>query len=166
MTAICLKELRENFKWAAGTFGVFGVILFLQIRGANPTFLFAVARPYGPTLLTIAIFGSLMGLAQCVFETRSDNWAFAVHRPISRSSVFAGKCLVGLALLFVSLAGPCIPAIAWAARPGNLPMPFQWRMVLPLAANVLVAGPFYFAAMALTLRQARWFGSRLLPIVR
>src|SRR5262249_49027994 len=37
-------------------------------------------------------------------------------------------------------------------------------MVLPMAAIVLAAGPFYFAGMTLTLRKARWFGTRLLPL--
>jgi hypothetical protein len=162
--AIFFKELRENLKWAVGIFLIFGAIIYLQIRVPNPNFLFVVARPLGPILLTVVIFGALLGLAQSVFEIRSDNWAFAVHRPVPRLAVFLGKAAAGLLLLYAALVIPLALAVAWVATPGHQPMPFQWRMVLPVAADVLVAAPFYFAGMIVTLRKARWFGSRLLPV--
>jgi hypothetical protein len=37
-------------------------------------------------------------------------------------------------------------------------------MLLPVLATAMAAGPFYFAGIVLTQRQARWFGTRLLPL--
>jgi hypothetical protein len=50
------------------------------------------------------------------------------------------------------------------AKPGNLAVPFQWRMVGPFMMDILNAGCFYFAGIVLTLRRARWHGSRVLPV--
>src|SRR5262249_37708672 len=110
------------------------------------------------------IAGLLMGVVQTWFETRPDNWAFAVHRPVSRTQVFIAKCTAGLILLYVAQWLPCVVAVAWASRPGNLAMSFQSRMALPLLADVLNSGVYYFVGMAITLRRARWLGTRLLPL--
>ena len=118
----------------------------------------------GQNVIPRALAGLLMGIAQSFFETRPDNWAFVVHRPVSRVGAFAGKCLAGLTLLYVALALPCLLAAAWAARPGNVATPFHWRAVLPMFADVFNSGCFYFAGMVLTLRKSRWFGSRILPL--
>ena len=104
-----------------------------------------------------------MGIAQSFFETRPDNWAFVVHRPLSRRALFAAKCCAGLLLLYVSLALPCLLIAAWAARPGNVATPFHWSALLPMLADILNAGSFYLAGIVVTLHKARWFGTRLLP---
>jgi hypothetical protein len=161
MTAIFFKELRENARWAAMIGGAFCVLIFVRAWHASPYFLLDLPDPM--TLLYAPLAGLVMGFAQSVFETRSDNWAFVVHRPVPRAGIFAAKCAAGLVLLYAALGLPCMLAAAWAARPGNLPMPFQGRMVLPMVADVLTAGCYYFVGILLTLRKARWFGTRLLP---
>jgi hypothetical protein len=164
MRAIFFKELRENAKWALVIFGVFSAVIYLgEIREARPNFFFHLLDP-GVTMIPFAVAGLLMGLAQTLFEMRADNWSFVVHRPVSRAAMFMAKSAAGLLLLYAALGAPCALAIAWGARPGALAFPFQWRMVLPLIADVLNAGPFYFVGMVITLRKARWFGTRLLPL--
>jgi hypothetical protein len=54
-------------------------------------------------------------------------------------------------------------AIVWAATPGNMPGPFHPRMIQPPAADLLAGVMWYFAALLVVLRRARWFGSKLLP---
>jgi len=156
-----LKELRENFKWATIICGVLGVLTYSQIRSGDPLLLSQLSDR---VIWVAAVAGLVMGLVQTLFETQPDNWAFVVHRPIPRVVIFGAKCAAGLLLLYVSLGLPCVMAATWAATPGNLPMPFQSRMVLPLLADVLAGGCFYFAGMILALRQASWFRSRLLPL--
>jgi hypothetical protein len=163
MMTLFLKELRENLKWAGVIFGVIGVMIYWNIRRASPILL-QVQLPQPTTTLFGAMAGLLMGFVQTLFETRPDNWAFVVHRPVSRWAIFAAKCAAGLLLLYAALGLPCALAGIWAARPGNLPTPFQPRMMLPMLADILTAGCYYFIAMILTLRKARWFGTRLLPI--
>ena len=162
MIGMFLKELRENVKWAAVIFGMVLVMIWHEIRDPEPLLLFHLATSY--TVFAAPLAGLLMGVVQTLFETRPDNWAFVVHRPTSRLAIFAAKCAAGLVLLYASLALPCLIAAAWAARPGNLPIPFQGRMMLPMLADVLGAGCWYFVGMVLTLRRARWVGTRLLPL--
>ena len=162
MKAVFLKELREGAKWALAIFGVLGLLVLLEIRKANPFILYQLAQER--ILFFAPLAGLVMGIAQSFFETRPDNWAFVVHRPLSRRSLFAVKCLAGLLLLYVSLALPCLLAAAWATRPGNVATPFHWQALLPMLADILNAGCFYFAGVVVTLHKARWYGSRLLPL--
>jgi hypothetical protein len=162
MKIIFLKELRENAKWALLIFGAFNLLILFAIRTGNPFIVNHLAQER--TLLLAPLAGLLMGIAQSFYEVRPDNWAFVVHRPVSRIGTFAGKCLAGLALLYLSLVIPCLLVAAWAARPGNVATPFHWRSVLPMLADITNSGCFYFAGMVLTLRKARWFGSRIVPL--
>ena len=162
MIGILLKELRENLKWAMLIFGVLLVMIVHELRDAETMVLFQLARRYTTWLAPIA--GLLMGVVQSLFETKVDNWGFMVHRPVRRVVTFAGKCAAGLLLLYAALALPCLIATAWAARPGHLAIPFQGRMALPMLADVFNAGCYYFAGMVLTLRRARWFGTRIMPL--
>jgi ribosomal protein L37E len=162
MIAVFLRELRENLKWAAVICGVLLVFVVHEIRDTGPQFLFDFPNKH--TLFIAPLAGLLMGIVQMLFETKPDNWGFVVHRPVSREQIFIAKCAAGLLLLYVSLIVPCMLAWVWAARPGNLAIPFQGRMVLPMLADVLNGGCYYFVGMLVTLRRARWFGSRLLPL--
>jgi hypothetical protein len=162
MKAVFLKELREGTKWALAIFGVLGMLVLLEIRKANPFILSELAQQ--KLVFFAPLAGLLMGIAQSFFETRPDNWAFVVHRPLSRRALFTAKCSAGLLLLYVSLALPCLLVAAWAARPGNVATPFHWRALVPMLADILNAGSFYFAGIVVTLHKARWFGSRLLPL--
>jgi hypothetical protein len=162
MKSIFLKDLRENLKWALLILGTVTLFVLSAIRSGKPFILNDLAQDR--TLFLAPLAGLLMGVAQSFFETRPDNWAFVVHRPVSRLGAFVAKCLAGLTLLYVALALPCLLAAAWAARPGNVATPFHWRSVLPMFADVFNSGCFYFAGTVLTLRKARWFGSRILPL--
>jgi hypothetical protein len=162
MTAIFFKELRENARWAGMIGAAFCALVFLQAWHAGAFYLLNLPDPM--TLIYAPLAGLAMGFAQSAFESRPDNWAFVVHRPIPRAGIFGAKCAAGLLLLYLSLGMPCALAAVWAAHPGNLPMPFQGRTVLPLVADVLTAGCYYFVGILLTLRKARWLGTRLLPV--
>jgi hypothetical protein len=162
MTAIFFKELRENARWAVLIAVVFSGFLFLRAWHASPFYLLDLPDPM--TLLFAPFAGLAMGFAQSAFETRPDNWAFVVHRPVPRAGIFAAKSAAGLLLRYAGLGLACLLAILWATHPGNLPMPFQGRMVLPLVADTLTAGCYYFVGVLLTLRRARWLGTRLLPV--
>ncbi|HEX4795755.1 MAG TPA: hypothetical protein VH370_18335 [Humisphaera sp.] len=162
MKAIFIKELRECLRWAGIIFSVLLVIVLFRAWRTGPFYLFVLSQEL--TLIYAPLAGLAMGFAQSWFEIRADNWGFVVHRPVHRAAIFAAKCVAGLLLLYVSLAAACAIAVIWATRPGNLPVPFQARMVLPMTADVLIGGCYYFAGMVLTLRRARWMGTRILPL--
>jgi hypothetical protein len=138
MIAIFIKEVRENLKWAGVIFGVLCLCIYSRMRDPSAFFLIQLPEPF--LTLGAPLAGLLMGLVQSLFETKPDNWAFVVHRPVSRRGVFAAKCAAGLMLLYGALGLPCLLAAVWAAWPGKLPMAFQGRMVLPAMADVLNSG--------------------------
>ncbi len=162
MIGVFLKELRENLKWATVIFGVMILTVGSLMRQHNPQLLFQLSEP--PVLFFVPLAGLLMGVVQSLFETRADNWSFVVHRPVTRKRIFFAKSAAGLLLLIAALELPFLLTAAWAARPGNLRMPFQARMLLPGLAVAINSACYYFAGVVLTLRKARWFGTRLLPI--
>ncbi len=164
MKALFLKELRENLKWGLLVLGFFVLSVAGWIHEAGSNLLFDIVRPE-TTGIPFAVVGLAMGLLQTWFETRPDNYAFVMHRPVSRWEVFIAKSAAGLLLIYVGLTIPAVYLVWWAATPGHLTTPFQWRSIMPLVADILNVAPFYFTGMVLTLRKARWLGSRLLPLV-
>jgi hypothetical protein len=162
MRAVLLKELRENAKWSGAIFVVILMVVYGLMRRRNPYMMYALAEP--PMLMFVPLVGLLFGVVQSLFETKADNWAFVVHRPASRRQIFVAKSVAGLVLLYGALGLPCLIAAAWAARPGNLRITFAWPMLLPSLALVLSSGCYYFVGMIVTLRGARWWGTRLLPV--
>jgi hypothetical protein len=163
MKTIFLKELRENLKWGLLSLGFFMLSVAGWIHEASSNLMFVITRPE-TTGLPFAVIGLAMGVLQTWFETRPDNFAFVVHRPVSRLEIFIAKSAAGLLLIYASLAIPAAVLIGWAATPGHLATPFQGRSTLPLLADISNVAPFYFAGMVLAMRKARWFGSRLLPL--
>ena len=67
-------------------------------------------------------------------------------------------------LLAVTLL-PILIYAAWAAAPGTHPGPFEWSMTMPALEVWLLMPLVYLGAFASGIRPARWFGSRLLPLV-
>lgn len=176
--ALVLKELRES----AGIVAVAALALlycFLQLTKAN------VALPVWSQLslhlqegipfvsdqildcLAIVCGGLAiaLGLKQSAWELNRGTYHFLLHRPIARNTIFATKLTVGV-LLMVALPTVMLLAYAWwAATPGNSAAPFYWSMTVPAWRCVLAMTILYLTAFLSGLRPARWFGTRLLPLV-
>jgi ABC-type transport system involved in multi-copper enzyme maturation permease subunit len=118
-------------------------------------------------LLTAVIFpliAAAIGFAQFFFETKPDLWAFFVHRPVSRATLFYGKVAAGLIMFLAVTVIPYTLAVLWQADPAHIPAPFDWSLALPGYLDILHSLAFYFAAVVVARRQARWFGSRIFPL--
>ncbi len=74
------------------------------------------------------------------------------------------KTSAGLVLYFLAIGIPVAAANAWLAIPGNVPTPFYGPMLLPGLADVLTGTVYYLAGLLISMREARWYGSRALPI--
>ena len=121
------------------------------------------ASPVG--LLTAAVFpGAALGFLQVFFEARGDKRSLLLHRPISRSRIFLGKALAGVALYVLALGIPFACLESWFATPGKMPAPYHWRTGLPWLADILSGLVYYFAGMLTAQREARWYGSRGLAL--
>jgi hypothetical protein len=167
--AIVWKELHEGLKPAAIGFAIVAVGLgfTMMVQGSMAS----AGLGGGPSVVPVSLFtltsalvGLMIGRAQMMRERRGDSWAFLTHRPVTRSTLFCGKVLAGV-LLYVAATGiPLAVALTWLATPGHRPMPFDARMTLPDIADLSCGLVYYVAGLLITMREARWYASRFLPV--
>jgi hypothetical protein len=180
--AIVAKEFRETRMLAALALVVYGVYLskltghwnhFLSqflgwlpgLSGGMPDLPFVqddFAIPYGFIGFSLAI---ALGFRQSAWEVNQGTAPYLLHRPISRRSIILTKLLTGAGLQLACTLVPILIFGAWAATPGTHAAPFEWSMTGPFVHIWLVMPLVYLGAFASGIRPARWFGSRLLPLV-
>jgi hypothetical protein len=112
-----------------------------------------------------AVFGTVLGFLQVIFESGGDKRSLLLHRPMSRSRIFLGKAAAGVGLYLLAMGVPFACYVVWVATPGHLAEPFRWPMVLPGLADILTGVAYYFMGMLIAQREARWYASRGLPLV-
>jgi hypothetical protein len=156
VNALLWKECRTNLKWVVlPSLLVFTPMILLGGPGTPPT---------GTDLATwhilAAVFGAVLGFLQVFFESRGDQRALLLHRPLSPSQIFLGKALAGIGLYLLAMGIPVVVLVVWCVTPGHLIAPFSWRTPLPLVVDVLTGVVYYFAGMLTAQREGRWYGSR------
>jgi hypothetical protein len=160
MKTLIWKELRENIKWVPLP-GLVVLLVFLIDKPDSPmpdptdTYFFC---------LTAVVFGAALGFLQIYFESQGDKRSILIHRPLSPSRMFLAKALTGVGLYILALGIPFVCLESWYATPGNMPAPFHWQMSLSWLADILSGLVYYFAGMLVAQREARWYGSRALPL--
>jgi hypothetical protein len=118
-------------------------------------------------LLSLNIGGAAiaLGLKQTASESAYNTYHSLLHRAVSRKFVVTTKLAVGAILVLALGSLAILTYAAWAAGAGNSPTPFFWSMTAKawqiLAALLLV----YVGAFLSGIRPARWFGTRLAPLV-
>jgi hypothetical protein len=175
MKALIQKDLRENLKVALIGLLIFSLLVIgaylasakaltslLAGTGWQPGVLQPLLSPLllSETAFFCAVFGVALGWVQARNEAHRDLWAFLVHRPVTRTEIFWGKSIAGLCLYVLGAGVPLAILVAVVRTPGRVAAPFEWAMVLPLAANFLTGVAYYFAGLLTGLRQARWYASR------
>jgi ABC-type transport system involved in multi-copper enzyme maturation permease subunit len=174
--ALALKELREIF--GIGTIallvflalvsnmvglGLFSWIGFLPNKtGGIPFIDPSYARLFG---FLAGAFAVALGFRQSAVEGARGTYLFLLHRPLSRRWLFMTKIGTGLAVYGVCSGIPNLLYAAWAAAPGNHPSPFAWSMTGLTWQLCFLMGLIYLGAFQSGLRPARWYGSRLAPLV-
>jgi ABC-type transport system involved in multi-copper enzyme maturation permease subunit len=180
--AIVRKELREVRAFAALALGLY-LIYVSKLMGHGNSFLTRLLA-YTPFLnqepsdipflgdgftsmyCTIGIMLAIaLGFRQSAWEPSQGTSLYLLHLPLSRRSIFVTKLVTGIGLLLACMLLPILVYAIWAATPGTHAGPFEWSMT-GLAFQIwLVAPVVYLGAFASGIRPARWFGSRLLPLV-
>ncbi len=169
MKALIWKEWRENLPWAAVVWAVLGMIFLpgLALMGMDPIKpehnIFEgmewISLEFAPLTATV------LGYMQISRDSAIDKWAFLVHRPVTRTSIFCGKAIGGLSLYLVAF---CIPFLAFALVPlvePRLSLASQLYNVTGHLKWIVIGGNFYFVGMLVAMRRTRWYGSRFLPIL-
>jgi ABC-type transport system involved in multi-copper enzyme maturation permease subunit len=106
-----------------------------------------------------------LGFRQSAWEPSQGTAQYLLHLPLPRRGIYLTKLMTGIGLLLACTLLPILIYAAWAATPGTHPGPFAWSMTGPAFRTWLVMPVVYLGAFASGIRPARWFGSRLLPLV-
>jgi hypothetical protein len=160
MKSLIWKELRENLKWVPLPGLVILLVFFIDkpeeaMPDYTASFFFA--------LIAVA-FGAALGFVQVFFEAQGDKRSILMHRPLSPSGIFLSKALVGVGLYLLATGIPFLTLEIWYSIPGKMAAPYHWRMSLPWVADILSGLVYYFAGILVAQRDARWLGSRVLPL--
>jgi hypothetical protein len=176
---LILKELRETWWLAAAAFlflmnsalNDFGVQIlegFSLVRWQPPSGANFIPFVSGELLeyigLTVGTLGLALGFWQTVGEDVRGTWPFWLHRPVRREWMIGIKVVVGLVLVTAAGAIPILVSGLWFSRPGTRAAPFYWWQT-GAAWQFAIVGPLlYLGAFYSGLRDAKWYGTRLLPL--
>lgn len=167
LKALFWKEWHENLRWAL--LALLALALGLAYAEYRQPSFQSLSQIWSDTdlVLTIAVplIGLALGLLQILPELRRDQWAFLVHRPVTRTTLFFGKVIPGVCLYLLATISPLLGFALWASSPRHVPAPFDVRFTLAGWAAILTGLSFYFAGLLVALRPARWYGSRALPVL-
>jgi ABC-type transport system involved in multi-copper enzyme maturation permease subunit len=111
------------------------------------------------------VFAAALGFRQSAWESARGTFLFLLHRPLRRETIFLVKLATGTGALFICASLPIVVYGAWAAVPGHHAGPFEWSMTTPAWRMTYLLPLLYFGAFLSGLRPARWFGTRLLPLI-
>ncbi len=173
LRAVFWKEFRQNRMAAFAVLMLVGLITLLvggvyYFAGEDRTYwwgsgflLLQVAEPW--IMVGCPIVGLMLGTLQPGFDRPFDLWAFLMHRPVSRATLFFGRALAGLALYGIA-AGVPLAILFIVSAVGLGGHFFHWRFMLPPISDFCVGIVYYFAGLLVTGREASIFGSRLIPI--
>jgi len=115
--------------------------------------------------LISVVFAAALGFRQSAWESARGTFLFLLHRPLRRETIFLVKLAIGTVVLLVCASLPIVAYGAWAAIPGHHASPFEWSMTALAWRLTLLLPLLYMGAFLSGLRPARWFGTRLLPLV-
>ena len=180
--AIVRKELRETRLFAALAVGVYLLYLSTFIgKWSRPiTVLFETFLPMyvdapdipfvDDNFLSMFFFTGFplaiaLGFRQSAWEPSQGTALYLLHLPVARSTIFLAKLMTGIGLLLACTLLPILLYATWAAFPGTHAGPFEWSMTGPAFHLWLLLPLVYLGAFASGIRPARWFGSRLLPLI-
>jgi hypothetical protein len=175
MKGLVHKELRDVLPIAAVALlcylGAAGVLIAGHVFRQLPELASNREPPFvgGEFLMLFAavsvLFALALGLRQSAWDELGGRYLFLLHRPISRNRLFLTRLAIGAGVLVLCAGMPILVYGAWAAIPGAHPSPFAWSMTLSAWHIVYLVVPFYLGAFLCGLYPARWFGTRLLPLV-
>lgn len=168
--AVCLYLVAGNTGWEAGTVASM-IESLVQIGGVHiyhtpPDGIPFVDWGFGAQLnLVLALFAMALGFRQSVGESLHGTYPLLLHLPVPRTRLLLAKLSLGLAVYLVCGAVPLAVYSAWAATPGTHASPFYWSMTVPAWTAWFGMSVLYLAAFLSGLRPARWYGSRLAPLL-
>lgn len=173
--ALAIKELRESaailaaaalaMLWVLGSMMGWQFTPYALVEDVVYDIPFQGTSFHGALLLVGGTLAIALGLKQSAWENNGNQFYFLLHRPVTRRYVFTVKILMGVGCLLLLTVSPLLIYADWAATPGNHATPFYWDMTFETWRICWALPTVYLGAVLAGLRPARWFGSRLLPLI-
>jgi hypothetical protein len=165
MSTIFRKELRYILKWTPLGMIVIGLLYWQQVPRnlyeCNDVSMSLTGIP----LVGTSLFALTLGLLQSLFDLRTDARTFLLHRPIAASDIYRGKLMAGFVAHMLACGIPLLFVAVYLKTVGPEKLPVTWSDVVLPALGSLTSFFFHPAALWMACRDARWFGSRCLPLV-
>lgn len=112
-----------------------------------------------------ALLAIVLGFRQTMGESLHGTYVLLFHLPAARIRLVYAKLISGLCVYLACGPVPILLYGLWAATPGTHASPFYWSMTVPVWITWFSMTLVYLAAFLCGLRPARWYGSRLAPLV-
>ncbi|BBO35794.1 hypothetical protein [Lacipirellula parvula] len=168
---LVLKELRESLPIvAAAAFAIASGFclnfLLSAVVSTSPVVEIPFLNGFWAWVLLIGYSVAVgVGLKQTAWEDSKGTYRYLLFRPIDRRTTFQLKIAVGMLLVVGFVAAYIIFYALWSAWPGRFAAPFYWSMTIGAWQVWFVLPLIYSAAFLSGIRRARWFGSRLGPLI-
>ncbi|MEZ6130578.1 MAG: hypothetical protein R3C59_17975 [Planctomycetaceae bacterium] len=164
MSSIFRKELRDILRWLPLGLFIVGLLCWREI----PAYSYDCSRHSSSLAFSMVIGSSLfalaLGLLQTHFDLRTDARGFLLHRPIAVSAIFKGKLLAGFVVHTLAWLIPVLWAAIYLESIGPEKLPVTWTDMLLPAVCCWVSFLFYPASIWMACRNARWIGTKCLPL--
>lgn len=165
MTTIFRKEFKDIQRWIPLGILVIGVLCWQNMPGyAGGCYATSTAIAEG-VVIGSSLFALALGLLQTLFDLRTESRAFLLHRPIASRQIFRGKLAAGFVAHTIAWSIPLMIAALYFESVGPERMPVSWANVLLAGVYSLVSFLFHPAGMWMACREARWVGTKCLPVV-
>lgn len=166
--AMVLKEWRETRGIALLAMAAYVVVIWWQLtvlKSRADTIPFVTDGFMIAYVVVSAALAAALGLRQTLGESVVGTYPFLYHRPATRQWIIGVKLFMGLAIYLACAVVPVVVYGVIAASPGVHASPFFWATTLPAWMAWLIVTVVYFGAFLSGIRPARWFFSRLFPLV-
>jgi hypothetical protein len=120
--------------------------------------------PVGEWGYLCAIAAGVIAVRQVYLEKWQQTWSLLIQLPITRARAVYAKLLAGLALYALVMAPMGLIVTARLQMPGVWPGPVYVRSALALFLLFIMGASVYLTAFLMALRQAYWYGTKLLPL--
>ena len=170
MQAMIWKEIRQNLPWTGFLFVASAGAFAYAVKHAPAGYIYSDEPVLGQAFCLVSRLGFLglegvLGLLGTVFDSRPDAWAFLVHRPEPRTTIFWSKLLAAW-IAYLLVAGlPLGGAIIWVMQTERLGRPFYWEMGLVHISDLFAGAAAVPLGMIVGLRPARWYAGRGIPLL-
>ncbi|KAA5543760.1 hypothetical protein FYK55_11300 [Roseiconus nitratireducens] len=165
MMTLFRKEFFDALRWVPLGAIAAAVLVWINLptqlytaAGADQTFVTQLG-------LAAALIAFALGLLQSLPDTRTESRGYLLHRTLTPANIFWAKVGAGLVAYAASLIIPVALAAVYLESKGLETLPTSAEQLVPFLCYSLLVFLLHPMAICIANRDARWLGTRVLPMV-